>query len=363
MINFLLGFNASGKKTECESFFNSGICEGCKRCLRGRKMVLFITGKCSRNCFYCPLSKKRKNIDKIWANEKECKTLSEVIKEAEKSGARGCGITGGDPLLKMERTLKYASALKKRFKDFHIHIYLSTLLVTKEKLKRLSEFVDEVRFHPNLLGDLKKEKFKIKLAKEFFDKKNIGIEVPVFPGREKEILLLLKEISKEIGFVNLNELEIGESNEDLFSIKYDLNEDGYTVKGSLETGKKLLKKISKINPKLKAHLCTARTKNWYQLRNRLKHYEILPFGKRTYEGTVLYFVTKIKNKKDILKVEKKFGKNNCFYDSVKERMILNSAKISSFVKDFEIYLVEEYPSHDRDEVEIEKVSSVKKLTE
>jgi pyruvate formate-lyase activating enzyme-like uncharacterized protein len=59
------------------------ICEGCKKCVRGKKLVWFITGKCERNCFYCPLSKKRKNTDKILANERECNSISEVFLEIE----------------------------------------------------------------------------------------------------------------------------------------------------------------------------------------------------------------------------------------------------------------------------------------
>ena len=137
------------KKTKFGSYCINGIAKGCRHCVKGKKLVLFITGICPRNCEYCSLSNLRKNIDKIWANERECQKIDEVIQEAEESKSDSAGITGGDPSLKLERTIEYASDLKKKFgKEFQIHIYLPTNLIDREKLMRLSKVIDEVRFHP-----------------------------------------------------------------------------------------------------------------------------------------------------------------------------------------------------------------------
>ncbi|MFA5084343.1 MAG: radical SAM protein, partial [Candidatus Paceibacterota bacterium] len=120
------------KKTKFASYCTNKLPEGCRFCVKGQKLVLFITGICSRNCFYCSLSEKRKNKDIVWANERECGSPKDAIAEAIASRAEGAGITGGDPLIVLDRTIKYAKALKKKFgKKFHIHIYLPTKLVTK----------------------------------------------------------------------------------------------------------------------------------------------------------------------------------------------------------------------------------------
>jgi pyruvate formate-lyase activating enzyme-like uncharacterized protein len=344
------------KKTDYESYCLNGICSGCKQCVVGRKLVLFITGLCSVNCVYCPLSQKRKNVDKIWANERPCDSVTEVLDEVRKSHAQGCGITGGDPLCKFERTIEYASALKKEFgSDFHIHIYLSTLLIDREKLKQLSKVIDEIRFHPLFLSkgekEIERDKEKIKLASEFWEKENIGIEMPCFPEKKKEILDFILNVKNLIGFVNLNELEIGDSNFDYITGKYKLDKEGYTIQYSLEAGKWILRELEKLNSKLKVHLCSAETKNWYQFRNRLKNYDILPFGRKTKDGTVGYYAV---YSSDFKKIGKELGKD-AYVDEKKKRVILNPEKLDRWKRMYKVELVEEYPTWDGDEVEREEL--------
>lgn len=333
-------------KTKYDSYCSGKLCEGCKKCLNGKKMVLFVTGVCPRNCDYCPLSDKRKNVDKIYANEKECRNFKEIEKEVLESGASGCGVTGGDPLIKFDRTIKILAQLKKRFgNEFHIHIYLSTLLVDENKIKTLSQFVDEVRFHPIFENDLEEEIKKISIAKKYFGKKNIGIEIPVFPDKKNQTIKMVSEAIPYIGFLNLNELEIGESNLNWIDKNYSINEDTYTIKNSLKVGKEIVKKFEK---KIDIHLCSAKTKNWHQFRNRLKNYPEKKFFKKTDEGTQIYFSTKEESIKKILN-EKEY-----YFDSPKKQYILNPKKIEKILGKIKIFKIEEYPTNDRDIVEMEE---------
>jgi len=337
-------------KTKFDSYCSKDLCSGCKFCLRGEKLVLFITGKCVRDCFYCPLSKKRKGLDIIYANERICKSVKDVILEAKVSNAKGAGITGGDPLMELSKTINFAKALKKEFgKKFHIHIYISTRLVNEEKIKKLSEVVDEIRFHPEFFSkkELEESVKKISLARKYFELKNIGVEIPVFPDKKKETLELVREVSTFIGFLNLNELEVGECNLERMLKLYRTNADGYTVKNSIQVGKEILKKAEKFG--IKIHLCTAKTKNWHQYGNRLKNYNILPFGKKTEEGMVIYLVCK--NKKIIQHLDKK----DYFFDKEKNRIILSPRVVEDLKDEFEILRVEEYPTNDHDEAEISRI--------
>jgi uncharacterized protein len=347
------------EKTKFDSFCINGFAQGCGLCVQGKKLVLFVTGKCSRACEYCSLSDKRKNKDVVWANERLCSNVQDVLEESKASKACGAGITGGDPLIVPDRTLKFVKALKKEFgKKFHIHIYLPTNLVTEDKLKKLKQAgIDEVRFHPRLDEDFCKSVEKIRLATNFWPRESIGIEIPAFPSKKKEIFDFILQVSGFIGLVNLNELEISDTNFKHITKKYEINEDTYTIKGSKEAGLWILKQIDKSKLNLRAHLCTARTKNLFQYKNRLKLRDILPFGFKTKEGSVRYFAIYLKNLKrtEVSKMVSKF-KGNCFVDKKKNRIILSEKCVRKALQlGYNVERVEELPTWDAIELEREVI--------
>jgi len=57
--------------------------EGCRLCYKGTKMVLFVTGICGKNCFYCPVSEERKEKDVVFANEKRVEKDDDVIEKVK----------------------------------------------------------------------------------------------------------------------------------------------------------------------------------------------------------------------------------------------------------------------------------------
>ncbi|VVB77737.1 Radical SAM superfamily protein [uncultured archaeon] len=353
-------------KTKYSSYNLNGLPEGCKYCVRGEKLVLFISGICSRSCWYCSLSKKRKNKDIVWANERVCKSEKDFIYEVKDSNATSMGITGGDPLLFLNRTLKYAKIAKKKFgKKFHIHIYLPTKLVTKDKIKKLSKYVDEIRFNPEYSirkneEALKEDIEKIKIASLFYKKENIGIELPMIPNRKKDFLKLILELKENIGFVNLNEFELSESNLSIVTKKYKLNEGGYVISDSKQAGIWLLHELKERKVKLQVHFCTAELKNDHQFRNRLLRYNLLPFGYRTSEGMVKYLAIYCKNKKEFDSLIKQFPKNKVYADHKKLRMIISEKTAHELINSKEnknkISLVEEFPTHDRIETEKQELN-------
>jgi hypothetical protein len=338
------------KKTKYDSYCINGIAKGCKYCVKGKKLVLFVTGICSRNCWYCSLSKKRKNCKDVYANERLVKNFDDILDEIKESHATSAGITGGDPLINFEKTIEFASKLKKHFgKKFHIHIYLPTRFVTKEKLEKLSKCVDEVRFHPDFLIDAKKieeDLEKIKLASFFWKRKNIGIELPMIPEKKEKILEFVLKTKNYISFVNLNEFEISETNFKRVTKNYKLDEGGYVIKKSVDAGKWVLEKLQDKISRLKVHLCTAELKNCSQFVNRLKRHEVLPYGKRTKEGNVIYLIT-----------EGKLNLPDTFYDEKKDRTILSEKVARKLLKENKkVFRVEEFPTYDAIEIEKEEIN-------
>ncbi|MFA5484871.1 MAG: radical SAM protein [Candidatus Pacearchaeota archaeon] len=342
------------KKTKYDSYLKNNLPLGCKYCLSGEKLVLFITGKCSRSCWYCSLSENRKKEEKTYANERPCKNIKDVILEVKENNAKGAGITGGDPLVSYNKTLNYAKTLKKEFgKNFHIHIYLPLNLVTTKKIKELSKYIDEFRFHPSFLissENKEQEKQKIKEISGILTKKKVGLELPLIPQEKRKILNYIKDLEEYISFVNLNEFEISETNFDIITKKYKLNKDTYTISKSKKSGIWIIKKLKK--SKLNVHLCTAKTKDAHQYKNRLKKHNILPYGHKTDEGTVIYFCV---YDKELNELENKIRKitQNYYLDKEKNRMIIKMQDVKQVYDKTKLKIarVEEPPTYNSDYLE------------
>ena len=348
-------------KTKFDSYINTDMCDGCKLCLKGQKLVLFVGGKCSRACWYCSLSEGRKNSPQLWANERPCNSDQEIIQEATDSNARGAGITGGDPIAYLDRTLSAAKALKSHFKkSFHIHVYLPLPLVNKPTLEKLHENIDEVRFHPSFLTNpdeilMQEEIKKISEASLIFGKQNTGLEMPLLPEKKEELISFIKKAETYISFVNLNEFEISDTNFDKVTKEYSLNEDTYTIYKSLETGKEILKQCK--NLPLKIHVCTASTKNHHQYANRLLLHKILPYGTKTDEGTVIYFTIIPDNMEETVEKLKKYTKN-FHIDESHKRILLKKSELHRLykTKKFVINLCEEHPTFDAEKMSFWKLT-------
>ena len=81
---------------------------------------------------------------------------------------------------------------------------------------------------------------KIELAKKF--KWDVGVEIPVIPGKKREIKKLIDFIKGKVDFLNLNELEISDTNVNKLVEKGFKPKDklSYGVKGSETLAKEIL---------------------------------------------------------------------------------------------------------------------------
>lgn len=370
------------QKTKYYSWKSGTLAKGCLMCVKGKKLVLFVTGLCSRNCWYCPLSEQKKNTDVVFANEWKIASSKDIIKEAELCNSTGAGITGGDPLLKIDRAVKYIKMLKKHFgKKFHIHLYAPLNNITKEKLKKLySAGLDEIRIHP----DFKNKKYweRIGIINEF--NWTIGMEIPVIPTLGNETIEAINYFLPHIKFLNLNELEQSETNVDALlkrSLKTKSPID-YGIKGSHKMAMKLLKKYQN---KANIHYCTTKLKDAVQLATRIKiraKNAKLPFDKVTKEGLLtrgaIYLpelkpsfgyrkllermdsqkkgkiLLKLKKTLKQLKTKYKIKNSSIKIDNQKLRILI-SPKILKKIKEKNIAraIVTEYPTWDATEIEID----------
>jgi hypothetical protein len=264
---------------------------GCRLCMKGTKLVLFVTGLCGQGCFYCPLSEGRRGKDQSWANERPLRKESDLLLEARRMGALGAGITGGAVDLRLERTLRYIRRLKGEFgPTFHIHLYTASPLRegALESLQRGG--LDEIRYHlreDEVLWDSLETALHLGLQ--------AGAEVPVLPGREGDLLEIARRLEKMGGrFLNLNELEFSETNAEALRREGIERARGsfFAARGSRETALRVLEALR--SGALPIHFCTARYKDSVQLRKRLlrtaervsKRYEVVSREGLLLKGTV-----------------------------------------------------------------------------
>lgn len=340
--------------------------KGCLLCEKGAKMVLLITGICNFPCFYCPLSFKKKGKDVIYANEKLVKKETDLIEEAEKIDALGTGITGGDPIYVFDRTINYIKILKENFGiEHHIHLYTASIPTEKQINSLTKAGLDEIRFHIPIkkVGKIDVSKYKETILQS---KKNmdVGVEIPVLPKNEKRYLELINSLDKiGIDFLNLNELEYSERNYKIFNeMGYDVKDDiSSAVKGSEETALNLMETA---DVDFTIHYCSSSFKDGVQLRNRImrrvknvvKDYEII-----TEEGLLLKGIVEVKRPtfESLKKLESdlvnrfSIPENLIHVDIEKNRVEIASWILEEISKDldFKCFIVEEYPTADRLEVE------------
>ena len=252
------------KETKYHSWKTGDMAEGCRQCVQGKKLVLFITGLCAKRCFYCPVGEQKFAKDVIFANEWRIANPDqpdELIEEAKLTEATGAGITGGDPLVKVDRCCEYIKLLKKTFgEQFHIHLYTPLKLVTEEILKKLHDAgLDEIRFHPDLEEDTLWH--KLSLAKKF--DWDVGVEIPCIPGFEEITTKLIDFVHDKVDFFNLNELELSDTeakHNKMHERGYKPKDDqSYGVAGSKELGMKLLAYAR--TKGLRAYFCTSKLKD------------------------------------------------------------------------------------------------------
>jgi pyruvate formate-lyase activating enzyme-like uncharacterized protein len=251
------------------NYWINGLPNGCRLCVEGDKTIIFVTGSCYDKCFYCPISYARRRPEAFYVDEEPVNDIDDIIRYIEIVGGRGASLTGGDPLIKLDKTIEIIRRLKSEFgHDFHIHLYTSGRLADLGALKMLDKAgLDEIRFHPVDLRYLDKIKNAVRETSM-----NVGVEIPVIPDYDdyiKKIILFLEEI--EASFINLNELEVSETNKEAIMFRgYKISDDGVSVVGSRETAMRIIRWAKENNIKIMIHYCSAKLKDLVQTLRRMR---------------------------------------------------------------------------------------------
>jgi len=358
------------KKTPWGSSYTGSLSRGCQQCIAGEKLVVLVTTECSSNCFYCPLSVERKTSPYSFANERPIKNIEDLRTEASNMEARGASMTGGDPLEHHSflKTLEFCKFLKQTYSEsFHIHLYTRGKEI--ENLSILKPYLDEIRFH---VLNIQKDLPKIELATQF--DLDVGIEVPVVPTKGFSYYCdLISHFTSILPnknhfyFVNLNELEISETNyRNLLAhgLNYDQNNPS-AIEGSAKLGEKVVKWASD-SISTPVHYCSLSTKDSVQLPNRIYRIAknvklfsdvIIPDGPDKgllIRGVIQSPSADLTHLRWTLIETLEIQEDLIYIDTEKNRLLTNAAlldelkdEIKILFPDVRLGIVEEYPTYDR----------------
>jgi len=251
----------------------------------GAKSVIFITGLCPLSCPYCPVSAERFGKDVIYVNDVPVQRIEDIPRVVAEYVSDGAAITGGDPSVVPERVKTVATILKQEFGDgFHIHMYTHILNLNGRRTGVIATSrVDEVRIHVTSREQVKgREKYVKALAASG---KAVGVEAPALPGFERQIAEAINSLAPYISFVNLNELDVSETNyHRLKALGYKA--EGLNTPGSLEAARKIAELVA-----VPVHICTGKTKDVVQIGTRLFRHAMATARPNEYvqdDGTVAY---------------------------------------------------------------------------
>lgn len=296
-------------------------------------MVVFISGECGDSCFYCPVSEGRFGKDRAYANEFPVKDLMDYVYESYRMKAVGAGITGGDPLLHLDRVVELIGILKSEFgRSYHVHLYTTGRYATSDALRELERSgLDEIRFHPV------KESYLEAVERALRTSMDVGLEVPAIPGKEEWLRGLVQWAkNKGVKFVNINELEITERNAgNLAPLGFNISHGLAGAKGSFETSLRVLQEFSEAEISL--HYCSSVYKDVVETRTRFLRTvrtSAKPYEEYTGEGTVVRAL--VRTKEDLLDYGEKREEVYSVSPSIVEELMKKGLAD-------EVWLVEELP--------------------
>lgn len=177
---------------------------GCRLCVEGTWSCLFINGRCNLSCFYCP--GPQNEVGQPTTNNLSFPSAADYVAYLEHFNFRGMSLSGGEPLLTLERSLQFLSAAKKHFGDkLHSWMYTNGSLINGDILGRLRDSgLDEIRFDCGAL-DYSLDQAALAVGRIA----TVTIEIPAVP---EDLTRLQKKLHQMadcgIDFLNLHQLRL-----------------------------------------------------------------------------------------------------------------------------------------------------------
>lgn len=164
------------------------------------------TFKCHRDCYFC-FNKNQSDYDFFFRNGCPWEERLEAL-AFENPDVEALGLTGGEPLLDFEGSIRFLNRARELFPKAHLRMYTSGDLLTEELAARLHNAgLDEIRFSVKDDDDYDQQMMVLnamRLAKRYIP--SVMVEMPIIPNAEEHMKDLLRSFGK-IGIDGINMLE------------------------------------------------------------------------------------------------------------------------------------------------------------
>ncbi len=177
---------------------------GCAHCVAGTWSCLFVNGVCNARCFFCPTPQD--DCGEPTTGQIEFRRAGDYAEFLERFGFGGASLSGGEPLLTLDRTLEFVRAARERFgPGLYLWMYTNGLLATDEALAALAAAgLDEIRFNLHAGG------YRLDgVERAVRHIPCVTIETPAVPEEEGRMSQLLPRLA-ELGVrhVNLHDIRV-----------------------------------------------------------------------------------------------------------------------------------------------------------
>jgi pyruvate formate-lyase activating enzyme-like uncharacterized protein len=181
---------------------------GCRSCLEGNWSCLFITGNCNCRCFYCPTAQDVGGDP--GTNNLDFPKVDDYVDYLARFGFNGASISGGEPLLVLEKSLKYLRTMRRRLGDgVHLWLYTNGTLLTADIARRLRDAgLDEIRVDIGATGYALDQ---VQLAVGIIP--HVTVEIPAIPEEAEQMQQKLVEMADcGVNYLNLHQLRLTNHN-------------------------------------------------------------------------------------------------------------------------------------------------------
>ena len=174
---------------------------GCRSCVSGKGRILFVFGLCLCVYYFCLNQKPRK--DETVVHGLPIDDPAEAPAIVARYGLRSVGLSGGEPLLRPERTLALLTALKEMPEPPRVELYTNGDLATAGLLRRLRDAgLDAIRF------DLAARDYDLEpVSRAQGVIPEVAVEIPVVPEHAPQLRRMILDLDAlGVPFLNIHEL-------------------------------------------------------------------------------------------------------------------------------------------------------------